>query len=663
MRPVVPNFLSDRCSTGLLLLVAVALVCVSAHFILEGTENLMAEPSYEGKCGDNVTYSFDDTDGTLTISGSGPMYDYNYLVRQSPWDPYKALITTVVIEKGVTTIGNYAFYGCTAVTSATLSDDLESIGNGAFGYCASLNSVDMPDSVTDIGYGAFNSCDSLESVRLSNGITILNQGVFDWCTSLKSIEIPASVTEIKIGAFDSCFSLKSVEIPENVKTIGNRAFHECTSLTAITIPDNVTSVGDYVVYGCTSLTTINIGKSLQEIGGWAFFECPSLTSINVSDDNALYCSVDGVLFSKDMTFVLQFPAGRTDTAYKIPDTVTVVQSNAFLQCVNLVSVTIPDRVTVIGTSAFDYCTSLKSVNIPKFVEYLGERAFFNCPIPSVDLPDTLLSIGPYAFGNCFSLTSVYIPSSVNYIAPMAFTVCTGLTAITVDEGNTVYCSIDGVLFDKDVTTLMQYPSGKSDVSYAIPETVTNLLNYSFAASGNLISVTLPSKLTTIGDRTFLSCDRLFEVINLSQLTDVCNGNYGFENVNNFFTKTSDATVKTDENGFVYGFSGNSYYLIAYFGTATDITIPYQIENSAYIIRDYAFSAAFFDTDGVTELAPTAANLAGSTFHYDNGRWVKQTTDQKNSASSSTTLAVVIACAIVSLVIIGGAVMYCRRKQC
>ncbi len=628
--------------------------------MLEDSENLMAEPSYEGKCGDNVNYSFDDTNGTMTISGSGQMYDY--AVSKAPWNSYKDLIKTIVIEKGVTSIGNYAFYNCTAATSVTFGDTLESLGNGVFRYCASLKSIDMPDSVTSTGFGVFDSCTSLTSAKLSNNLTILAEGMFDSCTSLKSIKIPTSVTSIRYGVFDGCASLESIEIPEHVETIGSYAFHSCTSLTSVTIPDNVTSVGEYAFNECSSLTTINVGGSVQFIGGWAFFDCPSLVSINVSENNELYCSIDGVLFSKDKTIILEYPAGRSGTTYDIPDSVTMIESYAFVECNKLITVTIPDDVTMIGTSAFDSCTSLKSINIPKSIEYIGEMSFVNCvSIPSIDLPDSLLSIGLSAFSGCSSLTSVHIPSSVNYIGYMAFANCTGITEITVSEENTMYCSIDGVLFNKDVTTLIQYPLNKSGISYVIPETVTSLDSYAFGGCVNLVSVTLSSKITEIGTSAFISCDRLFEVINLSQLTDVKNGKYGFEDVNNFFTKASDATVKTDGNGFVYGFSGNTYYLICYAGTATEITIPNQIENSAYIIRDHAFSVAFFDTDGVTELAPTAANLAGSTFHYDNGKWVKQTTEKNNSSSSSTTILIVSG--IVCLAIIGGAFVYWRRKLC
>ena len=326
--------------------------------------NLTAYADVEtGKCGDNVTYSLDTETGVLTISGTGEMTDYPY--NSTPFgDDTK--IKVITIDYGVTGIGEYAF------------DD-----------CTSLASVTIPDSVTSIGEWAFDGCTSLTSVTIPNSVTSISRYTFWNCTSLKSVTIPGSVTSIGEYAFDGCTRLASVTIPDSVTSIGYGAFYECTSLANITIPSSVTSIGDY-----------------------AFYNCTSLKSIEVSDNNENYSSVDGVLFNKDKSKLITYPASKADSEYAIPNSVTSIDYYAFENCTSLTSVTIPNSVTSIGDNAFENCTSLTSVTMPDSVTGTGACVFLSCKgLMSVTIPNSVTSIDYSAFRYCTSLKDVYYTGS------------------------------------------------------------------------------------------------------------------------------------------------------------------------------------------------------------------------------------------------------------
>ena len=229
--------------------------------------------NHSGTCGDNLEWTF--FGGTLTISGEGAMDDYES--GFDPWDdnyystaPWSELdIKEIVVEDGVTSIGDSAFSNCTSLTSVAIPDSVTSIGGEAFSYCTSLTSVAIPDSVTSIGEGAFS-----------------------YCTSLTSVAIPDSVTSIADYAFYDCTSLTSVAIPDRVTSIGECAFSYCTSLESITIPYGVTIIEEYTFSGCFSLTTVTIPDSVTKIGYCTFDECNSLTDVYYSGSESQWASIN-----------------------------------------------------------------------------------------------------------------------------------------------------------------------------------------------------------------------------------------------------------------------------------------------------------------------------------------------------------------------------------
>ena len=329
-----------------------------------------------GKCGDNVTYSLDTSTGVLTISGTGDMY--NSLIESFRY------IKSVIIENGVTSIGDYVFEGCKSLTNVTIGNSVTSIGKRAFLGCASLISITIPNSVTSIENEAFEGCTSLTNITIPDSVTSIGRYAFDCCTSLTNITIPDSVTSIDDYTFEYCTSLTSVTIPNSVTSIGSEAFGMCTSLKSVKIPDSVTIFGYDVFLGCTSLK-----------------------SIEVLDNNKNYSSIDGCLFNKYKTELITYPAGKTDSEYAIPNSVTSIGRSSFACCPSLTSVTIPKSVTSIGSKAFEYCTSLTSVTIPAGVTSIENSTFYGCTsLTSVTIPDSVTSIGSSAFSNCTRLKDV-----------------------------------------------------------------------------------------------------------------------------------------------------------------------------------------------------------------------------------------------------------------
>ncbi len=292
-------------------------------------------------------------------------------------------------------------------------------------------------------------------------VTGIGSYAFKNCASLTSAIIGNNVRSIGYQAFYSCDNLTRLTISESVTAIGGYAFYHSDNLTNIIIPNSVTTIGDYAFTYCTMTTNITIGSGVTAIGRGSFDFCRNLEAITVDALNAAYCSAEGVLFNKSQTTLIQYPGGKTG------------------------SYTIPAGVTTIGDSAFYSCDKLTGIT----------------------LPDSLTSIGSSAFRVCSSLTVITIPSSVTSIGNSAFNQCSSLAAITVDALNPIYSSVDGVLFNKNQTTLIQCPGGKTG-SYTIPSGVTTIGGWAISYCTGLTSITVPESVTSIGGSGFYYCTAL-----------------------------------------------------------------------------------------------------------------------------------------------------------
>ena len=424
-----------------------------------------------------------------------------------------------MIPDSVLSIEGGAFYGCSSLTSVTIPDSVLSIGNGAFGGCSSLTSIIIPDSVISIvGYNTFMSCASLTNATIGNSVNSIVDLMFSNCTNLTGVTIPNSVTSIGARAFFMCRNLASVTIGNGVTRIRSEAFQGCTSLTNVTIPSSVTSIGEGTFSSCSSLTNVTIPNSVTSIDDDAFGYCPGLTSVSipgsvtflgiavfcgcsglteitVDELNPAYSSLDGILFNKSQTKLIQYLGGRAGS-YTIPSGVTSISTCAFADCPNLTSVTIGDSVISIQRNAFVACTNLTNVTIG----------------------NGFTSIGDGAFSDCNSLTSVTIGNSVTSIGD-AFSGCTSLTAITVDELNSSFSSVAGVLFNKSQTTIIRCPEGIAG-SYVIPDSVTSIGGYAFSGCACLTDVTIPKSVVSLGDGAFVECINLTKVFFQGNAPDV-----------------------------------------------------------------------------------------------------------------------------------------------
>ena len=226
----------------------------------------------------NIKWSFDSKTGTLTISGTGEMDDYVWS-SDVPWYRYMRNISSVTINKGITSIGKCAFWGCSSLTSITISSSVTTISSWAFNSCSSLTNITIPNSVTYIGKSAFEDCKNLKKIIIPNNVIFIGDAAFWNCFSLEKVDILSSAKTIGKSAFRDCSSLKNVTISNSVTFIDDFAFSYCTSLKSVTIPNSVNSIGKYAFKGCTSLKSITIPKSVTSIGNHAFEDCSNLKDI------------------------------------------------------------------------------------------------------------------------------------------------------------------------------------------------------------------------------------------------------------------------------------------------------------------------------------------------------------------------------------------------
>lgn len=452
----------------------------------------------------------------------------------------------IFVPSAVTSIGNNVWYGCGSLTEIIV-DPLNAFYSSREGVLfdkAQTTLIQCPGgkagsftilaNVTIIRHLAFDSCRNLSGilveplntmyssrddtlfnkaqttliqcpggksgiVTIPSGVKFIGDYAFHGCANLTNIIIPTSVTSIGLSAFQDCARLTEIILPTGVVHILNSLFKGCRSLTIITTSPNLRSIGIYSFQDCTSLTNINLRSQIFEIPKSSFQGCRSLTSISIPSS---------VRFIHTSAF-------RDCASLRnliIPSGVNSIGDSAFRDSSKLETVIIESGVSDIGTSAFSGCVNLTNISIPPSMVRIGDSAFAACgKLTGLTIPSGVYSIDNLAFSGCNSLTSVFIPSSVDRIGNSAFRYCKNLTNITVDPLNANYSSIDGILYNKNQTTLFQCPGGKTG-SVSIPVSVTSVLSYAFSSCGSLSSVAIPANVTSIGSETFFGCENLAEIM-------------------------------------------------------------------------------------------------------------------------------------------------------
>ena len=422
------------------------------------TEEQPSEPEPVQKCGENVYWTLDE-DGVLTISGTGAMYDYEYEARPG-WYNSLDRITVLELGEGITHIGDKAFESCYCLTSVTIPDSVTSIGRSVFGVCSALTNVELNNGLESIGDMAFCNCFELTAIRFPASLQSIGNWAFEGCTKLKGVSYGGTLAE-----------WASVEL-------GNNSFEFVTCTNGKICPRG--QCGE------------NVFWTLDENGVLAISGSGAMYDYEYEAPPGWYNSFDRI------------------TVLELGEGITHIGDGAFDSCSSLTSVAIPESVTSIGDFAFSWCDGLTSITIPEGVMSIGEAAFEGCGLTSITIPDSVTSIGNYAFYVCSSLTSITIPAGVTSIGDWAFCVCSNLTSICVAEDNQKYSSIEGVLFNKDWTTLICCPNGKSG-DYVIPQGVTNIGDSAFSCCSNLTSITIPEGVTSIGDGVFFYCSNLTSI--------------------------------------------------------------------------------------------------------------------------------------------------------
>ena len=589
-------------------------------------------------CGDDITASLDRSTGVLTLTGTGAMYDYSE--NSAPWDSLSDEIKSVVISDGITSVGNLAFHNAINLTSVTIPDTVQKFGTGAFQDCTSLSTVNIPDGVAQLSKNMFKGCTNLTGISLPNTITTIDTGAFEGTgltsislvkvkeigdsafkgTKLQAITLPTSLLKIGANAFEGNL-MTTLEVPEGVVSIGAGAFSNCANLKEVTLPSSLSTMGKgifendkefslvYLVRNSTADEYDYTPATKQYTGDVKSWKCGATSEDNVTAElntTTGVLTIKGTGSMKDYTSRASVPWYGSRAQIKlvrIADTVTNIGSFAFSGCSNLTDINIPESITKVGdnaflqdfklasvdmssainltelgTNAFAMCTGLTEVNLAPNLVTVGSSAFYSCTLlPKVILPQNVQRIGDNAFGGCTSLKSVTIPKGVMYMGTLMFQNGTPLetvylyhnsvadtygeypeniTKVYLDEkGNVWNVGTKGhetdvtASFDSETGTLVISGSGamadfttnscpwkaySSQIKKAIVnEGVTRLGNRAFYDTESLSSVELPNSLTSIGEMAFGGTINLKNVSlpnGLSELNDKAFMDSGVENV-------------------------------------------------------------------------------------------------------------------------------------
>lgn len=427
-----------------------------------------------GKCGPSAYWSFDSSTGTLTISGSGAMEDYEY-GNEFPWMDYRDSIQTIVIGDQITQIGRNAF-PWTACSTIQFGKSVRSIGAEAFSGCRNLNGdLTLPDSVQIVGDSAFSGCTGLNgTLTLGSSLQTIGAGAFHFCPFSGDLVIPDNVTSIG----DSAFYISDYLCPEtqgtltlgkNLRTIGAFAFRESTYTGSLTIPDSVVEIGKGAFYQCENLNgTLTLGKGLRTIGERAFTDCSFSGGLTIPE---------GVTEIAEGAFCSSSKYSSSPAPGKITGTLTL-----------------PSTLKTIGAYAFAYEGFSGELLIPDGVTSIGANAFAKCDGfgGTLSLPDSVKTVGESAFYQCEGFTGLKLPAGLTKIETLSFAFMAGLkTEVVIPEGVT------------------EIGEGAFECSYMpsvrLPSTLRKIEKQAFMYAHNLTKITLPDGLETIGDEAFDGC--------------------------------------------------------------------------------------------------------------------------------------------------------------
>ena len=615
--------------------------------VLQNQPRIPQSAISSGKCGDDVNYTFNMITGDLRIYGSGEMdnYDTFSMIEWNscaPWYFDSEFVKNVVVEDGVTSIGNCAFHNCKNMTEIDIPGSVKSIGLGAFTRCYIIENIVVPEGVETIGYEAFYECTGLKTVSFPKTVTSLGDNCFYCCISLEDITVdsenpnfssdecgvlfnkdktdlicypsgnkrtsyavPESVLRIKTAAFAYAQNLENIVFGNNLESIYMEAFMGCNELKELTLPGSLERIGNFSFYNCTSIEKLTIQEGAKIIGSFAFAHCEAMKSVSLPDslekiemdafehtaffendanwaNGALYCG-------KYLLAVKEDCEGK----FVIKPGTRMIADYALNRCKNITGVTIPDTMIIIGEGAFNMCSGLKGVTLPSSVTTLLGSTFRFCnSLVSVTIPETVTVMGNQVFYDCENLESVEINAKVSTIGSSLFSGCPKLTSVKLPDSVKI---IDDSAF-RDCDSLE---------TVVLPDGVEVIADYAFAYSLKLTEVNLPESLTSIGYQAFSGT-------NINKITVPKNVSSISENA--FYNTANLADFAVDENNASFVYDGNALYtkdktrLLCYF---------INNNNKVYVIDEKVTQIDRDAFDGNTHLeritVPESVTDLGSSF--------------------------------------------------
>lgn len=458
------------------------------------------------------------------------------------------------------------FEGNDKLENLYLADNIKS---GNIYNCSNLKKISLGKNFERKSYyvSVWKGCSKLEKIdvdprnkdyKLVDGV-LFSGNTLCYYSAKKagaSYEVPSNVENIGIRAFENCTNLKSITLNDNVSNFGSYCFAgsgltsikfsdeietlstgmfaNCTSLREVTLSKRMRSIPELLFYNCDSLKSILLPASVNKIDGSAFANCIQFTEINVSATNSNYKVEDGILYNKNGTKLVLYPSGRKDTSYSVKSGINKIGSGAFYAATALEQVILPNTLNEIEYGAF-VKSGLKEITIPDSVKKINGGVFENClKLSKITLPQNIVNIEPYTFENCKSLTQITLPKELIKIDVECFVGCDNLSVINVDESNTTYTSVDGILYSKSKQTFYYYPNGKKGSSFTVPKTTkiikgyafsgvrylknlsildeTNQLNkYAFWNAKSIEKISLPKEVSKGTELRFTNCSSLKEI--------------------------------------------------------------------------------------------------------------------------------------------------------
>ncbi len=444
-------------------------------------------------------------------------------------------ITKVMVPSSVKSIGMLAFWECLSISGITLSQGLQYIGTAAFVGCGGLTSITIPSTVTTIAEQGLE-CSTLETINVNTSNPVyssLNGVLYN-----KARTILIAYPENKYGAF---------AVPNGVKRIERYAFCSVCNLTSISFPNTLTTIGSYAFQAACGMKTIPLSSSIKTIEPEAFRDVLNLESFSVAASNPYLCSINGVLYNKSKTTLIAVPM-RKSGAFTMPSTVTKIEKAAFAG------------------------TAITAITLPSGLKTIGDEAFYSCPIAAITIPASVTSIGTDTFIFCIKLKSINVSAS-----------------------NASYCSVSGVLYNKNKTKLVCCPAAYSS-TLTIPNGVTEIGYRAALGCTALKSVKLPATVTTIGYCAFIGCSNLTAVTLGSRLESIAEGAFKYCNL-------TEITIPAHVSFIDYAaFASNPSLKKAVFASAMPETVRYNaFSNNAsgfklyYPIAQFASWAAWTNT--------------------------------------------------------------------